>query len=212
MSEETKPQWYLVQARPRQAELAVEHLERQGYCVFHPRLHVEQLRRGRPVVVEQALFPDYLFIRLQAGVDNFGPVRSTRGVAQLVGFGTVPVPFDAALVEGLRRHLAALAAGAPGGCGEAAGVPGGPGEVDGAPGGPGEADSALGGPGEAAPAGTMRRAAATGGAVRREAEAGGTPAPDPGVAALLGLAEPRERIRALMGLVSPPRGRVGGAA
>ena len=182
VSEASNPQWYLVQARPRQAALAVEHLERQGYCVFHPRLHVEQLRRGRPVVVEQALFPDYLFIRLQAGVDNFGPVRSTRGVAQLVGFGTVPVPFDAALVEGLRRHLAAPADGAPGGPGALAGAPGGPGEV--------------------APAGT----------VRGEAAAGGTPAPDPGVAALLGLAEPRERIRALMGLVSPPRGRVGGAA
>ena len=120
VSEASNPQWYLVQARPRQAALAVEHLERQGYSVFHPRLHVEQLRRGRPVVVEQALFPDYLFIRLQAGVDNFGPVRSTRGVAQLVGFGTVPVPFDAALVEGLRRHLAAPADGAPGGEGAAA--------------------------------------------------------------------------------------------
>ena len=136
MSEATKPHWYLVQARPRLAALAVEHLERQGYCVFHPRLQVEQLRRGRPVVVEQALFPVYLFIRLQAGVDNFGPVRSTRGVAQLVGFGNVPVPFDANLIESLRSHLAA----AP-------------------------------------------------------------DAPDPGVAALLGLAEPRERIRALMGLV-----------
>ena len=45
MSEATKPHWYLVQARPRQAALAVEHLERQGYCVFHPRLHVEQLPR-----------------------------------------------------------------------------------------------------------------------------------------------------------------------
>mgnify|MGYP000921238570 CR=1 FL=1 len=167
MSEETKPHWYLVQARPRQAALAVEHLERQGYCVFHPRLHVEQLRRGRPVVVAQALFPDYLFIRLQAGVDNFGPVRSTRGVAQLVGFGTVPVPFDAALVESLRRHLAA-------------------------------ADGVPGEPRAAVPAGTVQGEAATGEA----------PAPDPGVAALLGLAEPRERIRALMGLVSPPRGRV----
>ena len=124
MSEASNPQWYLVQARPRQAALAVEHLERQGYCVFHPRLHVEQLRRGRPVVVEQALFPDYLFIRLQAGVDNFGPVRSTRGVAQLVGFGTVPVPFDAALVEGLRRHLAGPADGAPDGPGAV--VPAGP--------------------------------------------------------------------------------------
>ena len=184
MAEETKPHWYLVQTRPRQAALAVEHLERQGYSVFHPRLHVEQLRRGRPVVVAQALFPDYLFIRLQAGVDNFGPVRSTRGVAQLVGFGTVPVPFDANLIEHLRRHLAAPANGTPGGEGEAAGAPGGPGEAAGVP----------GGPGEVAPAGT----------VRGEAAAGGTPAPDPGVAALLGLAAPRERIRALMGLVSPP--------
>ena len=123
-------------------------------------------------MVAQALFPDYLFIRLHAGVDNFGPVRSTRGVAQLVGFGTVPVTFDANLIENLRRHLAAPADGAPDG------------------------------PGAVASAGTMRRAAA----------AGGTPAPDPGVAALLGLAEPRERIRALLGLVSQPRGRVGGAA
>ena len=31
MPEATIPRWYLVQARPRQAELAVEHLERQGY-------------------------------------------------------------------------------------------------------------------------------------------------------------------------------------
>ena len=45
VSEESNPQWYLVQARPRQAALAVEHLERQGYCVFHPRLHVELLPR-----------------------------------------------------------------------------------------------------------------------------------------------------------------------
>ena len=67
------------------------------------------------MVVEQALFPNYLFIRLQAGVDNSGPVRSTRGVAHLVGFGDVPVPFDATFVESLRGHLAAPAAGAPGG-------------------------------------------------------------------------------------------------
>ena len=72
------------------------------------------------MVVEQALFPNYLFIRLQAGVDNSGPVRSTRGVAYLVGFGNVPVPFDATFVESLRRHLAAPADGAPGGPGEAA--------------------------------------------------------------------------------------------
>ena len=43
---------------------------------------------------------------------------------------------------------------------------------------------------------------------RQAAATGDAPAPDPGVAALLGLAAPRERIRALMGLVSQPRGRI----
>lgn len=105
MSEPDGPHWYLVQARPRQAARAVANLQQQGYRVFHPQIRVEQLRRGRPALVEQSLFPDYLFIRLQPGVDNYGPVRSTRGVLQLVGFGTAPVPFNAAFVEMLQARL-----------------------------------------------------------------------------------------------------------
>ena len=154
MSEATRPHWYLVQARPGQAERAMEQLERQGYCVFHPRISGEQVRRGRPGVVEQALFPDYLFIHLRPGVDNFGPVRSTRGVRQLVSFGKVPVPFDAAFIEILRRQLAA----------------------------------------EHTAAQTEQREAATAGAS----------APDPAVENLLGLADPRERIRALMSCCHNP--------
>ena len=188
MSEVTSPHWYLVQARPGQAERAVEQLERQGYCVFDPRLRCERLRRGRPVVVEQALFPDYLFIRLQAGVDNFGPVRSTRGVRQLVGFGDVPVPFYAAFIETLRRELAAWHVAAPSGGRE-----------------PATEASVGGGAVTLVTEGLEAATALTG---RRVAASAGPPALDPGVENLLDLTDPRARIRALMGLVSQPRGRV----
>ena len=57
--------WFLVQSRPRQEERAEVNLVRQGYCVFHPRIRVERIQRGRRRLVEESLLPNYLFIRLQ---------------------------------------------------------------------------------------------------------------------------------------------------
>ena len=100
-----RPYWYLVQSKPRQAERAETNLVRQGYQVFHPRLRVEHIRRGRRLAAEESLFPNYLFIRLQRWVDNWSPLRSTRGVARLVAFGSEPLPVDDDLIEEIRRRL-----------------------------------------------------------------------------------------------------------
>ncbi|KAA6182309.1 transcription/translation regulatory transformer protein RfaH [Thiohalocapsa marina] len=100
-----EPRWYLVQTRPRQAERAEWNLGQQGYQVFHPRLRVERLRRGRRCQVEASLFPNYLFVRLQRWVDNWYPLRSTRGVARLVSFGAEPAPVPDALIEQLRCRI-----------------------------------------------------------------------------------------------------------
>ncbi|CRI66069.1 Transcriptional activator RfaH [Thiocapsa sp. KS1] len=104
---EVMPQWYLVQSKPRQAERAEVNLVQQGYSVFHPQLMVERIRRGRRVVVEESLFPNYLFIRLRRWVDNWYPLRSTRGVARLVSFGPEPLPVGDVLIEEIRRRLEA---------------------------------------------------------------------------------------------------------
>ncbi len=104
----SRPRWYLVQARPRQAERAEINLMRQGYLIFHPRFLAERIRRGRLVKVEESLFPNYLFIRLQRWVDNWYPLRSTRGVSRLVAFGGEPLPIADELVEELRRRIGEL--------------------------------------------------------------------------------------------------------
>ncbi len=119
MSNVECPRWYLVQSRPRQAERAEFNLRNQGYVVYHPRLSIERIRRGRRLFCEEPLFPNYLFIRLQRWVDNWHPLRSTRGVARLVGFGGEPQPVDDALIDDIRRRLSkqsvepALEAGQP---------------------------------------------------------------------------------------------------
>ena len=85
--------WYLVHTKPRQELLALENLERQNYSCYLPTMPVEKIRDNSTVMVEEPLFPRYLFIRSaedMAGA-QWGALRSTRGVVKLVGFGAGPV-------------------------------------------------------------------------------------------------------------------------
>ncbi len=88
--------WYLVYTKPRQEYVALTNLARQGYSVYLPRVRQARKRQGRRVTVVEPLFPRYLFIHLDTHADNWGPIRSTLGVASLVRFGQKParVPDD----------------------------------------------------------------------------------------------------------------------
>lgn len=104
--------WYLVHTKPQQERRAFDNLQRQGYPCFLPLVPVESFRRGRLAVVEQALFPRYLFIQLDDGFHAraWGPVRSTLGVTRLVSFGLQPARVPDALIAQLRQQLQDLTA------------------------------------------------------------------------------------------------------
>lgn len=104
------PTWYLVYTKPRQEQMALEHLQRQGYHCYLPTLRTEKIRRGKAVWVTEALFPRYLFIRLETGLSakSWSPIRSTQGVSTLVHFGSQPARVDDALVQWLQQHEQAL--------------------------------------------------------------------------------------------------------
>lgn len=96
------PRWYLIQTKPRQESRAEEHLQRQHFECYQPK---------RPLTAsnakaDEALFPGYLFIRLDRQLDNWYPIRSTRGVARVVSFGGDPTPVKDELIEQLRQRLA----------------------------------------------------------------------------------------------------------
>jgi transcriptional antiterminator RfaH len=100
--------WYLVHTKPRQETIAQENLERQGYECYLPFLRMEKLRQRTLIVIEEALFPRYLFIRLgqDDSAKSWEPIRSTRGVTTLVRFGHEPARVADALIAVLKAREA----------------------------------------------------------------------------------------------------------
>ena len=98
--------WYLVHTKPRQEDIALVNLERQGYTCYLPRLSVEKVRRRKAEVVVEAMFPRYLFVQLDTGMQakSWAPIRSTLGVSRLVHFGSAPAKVDDQLVDLLRTR------------------------------------------------------------------------------------------------------------
>lgn len=95
----SNPRWYLIQTKPRQESRAEEHLRRQHFECYRPK-------KPSNGCSDEALFPGYLFIRLDRQLDNWYPIRSTRGVARVVAFGGEPTPVKDELIEQLRQRMA----------------------------------------------------------------------------------------------------------
>ncbi|NAT24375.1 transcription/translation regulatory transformer protein RfaH [Pseudomonas syringae] len=96
--------WYLIQTKPRQEARAEEHLRRQNFECFRP-LRAAAKKIAAKAQAEEALFPGYLFIRMDQVHDNWYPIRSTRGVSRIVTFGGHPVPVRDHLIEQIRQRL-----------------------------------------------------------------------------------------------------------
>lgn len=98
--------WYLIHTKIRQERVALDNLERQGFACFLPLIRAEKLRRGDLHVVQEPLFPRYLFIRLGMGLESqsWAPIRSTLGVSRLVTFGQTPAKVDDELIAQLQTQ------------------------------------------------------------------------------------------------------------
>lgn len=95
--------WYLVYTKPQQERVACENLDRQKFETYLPLLS-RNVRRGRQFYQRvEPMFPRYLFIRLSAGSDDWGPIRSTIGVARLVKFGNHAARVPENLISWLRQ-------------------------------------------------------------------------------------------------------------
>ena len=102
--------WYLVHTKPRQEDIALANLQRQGYECYLPQMRIERIRRRKAEVATEPMFPRYLFIRLDSSDQgkSWSPIRSTLGVSQLVHFGARAAKVDDTLVDLLRQRERAL--------------------------------------------------------------------------------------------------------
>jgi transcriptional antiterminator RfaH len=110
---------YVVQTQPQKERTAVFELQNQGFATFFPVLeHLPVFRRGRLEPPRRsALFPKYLFVRLDLGLDPWRSINGTRGVVRIMCMNDEspsPVP-DAVMARLLETGevIQARAAGLP---------------------------------------------------------------------------------------------------
>ena len=105
--------WYLLMTKPRQDEVAQQNLENQGYQVYRPVILKQKKVAGKLLNVPESFFPRYLFIKLCDKTEDWRPIRSTKGVLQMVRFGTRFTKVPDKVIEELQQRLSEMVEKAP---------------------------------------------------------------------------------------------------
>ncbi len=100
--------WHVIHTKIREEFRALENLQAQGFEVFLPPCQVQKKQQGKIKLSTEPLFSRYLFIRLSDVSSNWFPIRSTRGVSQLLRFGALsePVVLPDPIIDCLKQRCA----------------------------------------------------------------------------------------------------------
>jgi transcriptional antiterminator RfaH len=87
--------------------LALENLCNQGYKCYLPMMKIEKVVNRKIEIKKVPLFPRYLFINLDFESKSWAPIRSTKGVSNLVRFGQIPAKIHDEIFQYLysREHI-----------------------------------------------------------------------------------------------------------
>mgnify|MGYP001300482496 CR=1 FL=1 len=78
--------WILVYTKAKEEQRAKRNLENQGFEIFLPMIAFAKLNQSKSTTLK-AMFPRYLFVKVNTELDNWTRIQSTRGVSHLVVFG-----------------------------------------------------------------------------------------------------------------------------
>jgi transcription antitermination factor NusG len=93
--------WYAVVVRSNFERIVAESLRQKDYDIFLPTYLAKRRWSDRTKVVACALFPGYLFCRMD--FERRVPLLNTLGVASIVGVGKRAVPVADAEIAAIRR-------------------------------------------------------------------------------------------------------------
>ena len=101
-----KANWFAVVTKPRQEQIALENLQRQGFECFLPMAENPYQRRSKKQQKRiEPLFPRYLFLNAIADTQNLAPVRSTMGVISMVRFGTELAVIPEQIINAIKQRI-----------------------------------------------------------------------------------------------------------
>jgi transcriptional antiterminator RfaH len=77
-------EWFVVQTKRSKETYARDHLRRQHFKTFFPRITTSSRRRGKFVTNHVPLFPGYLFVAFDPVCLGWHSINGTRGVSRLL--------------------------------------------------------------------------------------------------------------------------------
>ena len=96
--------WYLLQTKRNEHNIACEHLQKQGFNVFLPLFVKTTRKHGRFLNVKKPLFPGYLFMGAAIDPVPWKSVNGTRGVSAAVTLDGIYRPVSDHIIEGLQHR------------------------------------------------------------------------------------------------------------
>jgi transcriptional antiterminator RfaH len=96
--------WYAVQTKRRQEDVAAMNIGRMDIEVFLPKLKDESARRKPSRSAIKPLFPEYIFARFSP-LGYLHSIRFARGVRRVVCAGGAPLPVGDEIVEAVRARV-----------------------------------------------------------------------------------------------------------
>ena len=96
--------WYAVQTKPRQEEVARLTLQRLGVETFSPKLKQQKIIRRKRQETISPLFPGYLFARFQV-MTQYRAINTGRGVLRVVSFGATPTIVDDMIIFSIQQRF-----------------------------------------------------------------------------------------------------------
>jgi transcriptional antiterminator RfaH len=96
--------WYVVQTKPHAETRAHEHLRRQGFTTYLPKVIKARCHARKIEQVSRPLFPRYMFVLVDATCQRGRAIRSNVGVIALIGGENGPTPMQPGIVEALRQQ------------------------------------------------------------------------------------------------------------
>ena len=78
--------WILVYTKAKEEQKAKRNLQNQGFEIFLPMIDFAKLNQSKSITLK-AMFPGYLFVKINTELDKWNRIKSTRGVSHLVVFG-----------------------------------------------------------------------------------------------------------------------------
>ena len=95
--------WFALKVRSNFEKKSADILREKGYEEFAPSYRSRRYWSDRVKVIDQPLFPGYVFCRFDP--KHFLPVLQTAGVVQVVGFGGKLTPVDDLELASLRTLI-----------------------------------------------------------------------------------------------------------